>query len=298
MPIARPSASSPTDRPSPWQLRGQSFHWGERTYLIGILNLTPDSFSDGGQYNSLDRALEQAQSLAAAGSDILDLGGQSSRPGAIPISLAEELERVIPVIEALRAAGLGCPISIDTTRAEVAAAAIAAGADLVNDISAGLEDAEMLPTVARLGVPIILMHRRGTAQTMQSLTTYHDLLEEIEQFLGERIKAAISAGVDPGAIAIDPGIGFAKTGPQNLELLRQMERFCRLGYPVLVGPSRKSFIGAILNQPDPRQRVWGTAAACCAAIAGGADLLRIHDLSAIREVSQVADAIWRNSSSG
>lgn len=282
--------------PPSWHLRGRSFRWGERTYLMGILNLTPDSFSDGGQYNSLDRALQQAVTLVAAGIDILDVGGQSTRPQAIAISPQEELARVIPVIRAARTMGLSCPISIDTTRAEVAAAAIAAGADLVNDVSAGLEDAQMLPTVAQLGVPIILMHRRGNPQTMQNLTTYQDLLTEIEQFLGQRIAAAISSGIAPGAIAIDPGIGFAKTGTQNLELLRQMEYFCRLGYPVLVGPSRKSFIGQILNQPDPQQRVWGTAAACCAAIAGGADILRVHDAAAMRDVCRVADAIWRTAS--
>ncbi|WP_299492039.1 dihydropteroate synthase [Acaryochloris sp. IP29b_bin.137] len=276
-----------------WTLRHHSFDWGTRTYLMGILNVTPDSFSDGGRFNSLETALAQAHRLVEAGIDILDIGGQSTRPQAHEITEAEELDRVIPIVEAIRSER-PVPISVDTTRASVAAAAIAAGADLVNDVSGGVQDAQMLSTVAQLGVPIILMHRRGTPQTMQQMTDYENLVEDIIDFLRQQIEAALAAGIPHDQIAIDPGIGFAKTGPQNLELLRQMSRFQALGHPLLVGPSRKSFIGQILNQPDPQKRVWGTAAACCAAIQGGADILRIHDGAAISEVSQVADAIWRS----
>lgn len=276
----------------PWTLRNRPFAWGTRTYLMGILNVTPDSFSDGGQFNSQSTALSQAHHLVEAGIDILDIGGQSTRPQAIEIAEGEELYRVIPVIQAIRSE-LDVPISVDTTRASVAAAAIAAGADLVNDVSGGIHDPQMLSTVANLNVPIILMHMRGTSQTMQQLTDYQNLIADIIGFLQQQIDAALAAGISKDFLAIDPGIGFAKTGPQNLTLLRQIAQFQTLGCPILVGPSRKSFIGKILNQPDPQQRVWGTAAACCAAIQGGADILRIHDGAAMREVCQVADAIWR-----
>lgn len=268
---------------------------------MGVLNITPDSFSDGGAFNTLETALAQAHRLADAGADVLDIGGQSTRPQAEEVSVAEELNRVVPIIEALRTgkagyAPLGVPISVDTTRAVVAQAAIAAGADLVNDISGATFDAHMLPTVARLGVPIVLMHIRGTPQTMQQLTQYQDLIGEIQQFLQQRIEAAVAAGIDRTRILIDPGIGFAKTYLQNLEILRNLSAFRSLGCPLLVGPSRKSFIGHILQQPDPQERVWGTAAACCAAIVEGADMLRLHDVRELSDVCRVADAIWRPNS--
>lgn len=278
---------------TPWKLRDRTFVWGQRTYLMGVLNLTPDSFSDGGQFNTVETALAQAKHLVSSDIDMLDLGGQSTRPQAVEISQAEELDRVLPVLTALRQE-LQVPISIDTTRSVVAEAAVAAGADVVNDISGGTSDPEMLPMVAKLGVPIVLMHMRGTPRTMQQLTHYTDLIGEIYQFLEQQITTAITAGLDRSKLAIDPGIGFAKTGPQNLEILRRLPEFHSLGCPVLVGPSRKSFIGHILNQPDPKARVWGTAAACCAAIAGSADLIRIHDSPEMRDVCRVADAIWRS----
>lgn len=275
-----------------WQVRQHRFTWGERTYLMGVLNVTPDSFSDGGLFYDLKAAIAHARDLVEAGADVLDIGGQSTRPQAVEISLEEELDRVLPVIQAVRQE-TDLPISIDTTRATVARAAIAAGADIVNDISGATFDAEMLPTVADLGVPIILMHMRGTPQTMQQLTDYDDLIGDISRFLSDRIDAAIACGIDRSQIAIDPGIGFAKTIDQNLELLHRLAEFRTLGCPLLVGPSRKRFLGHILNQPDPKARVWGTAAACCAAIVGTADLLRIHDVREIKQVCQVADAIFR-----
>lgn len=274
-------------------IRGHSFNWGERTYLMGVLNVTPDSFSDGGEFNTPASALAQAQQLVEAGADILDIGGQSTRPGAEQVSVEEELQRVLPVVQAVRSV-LSVPISVDTTRASVAQAAIAAGADLINDISGGTFDSEMFPVVAQMKVPIILMHIRGTPQTMQQFTAYQDLMAEIYQFLEAQIAAAVEAGIERSRLIVDPGIGFAKTGEQNLEILRHLAMLRSLGVPILVGPSRKSFIGRILNQPDPKHRVWGTAAACCSAIAGGADILRVHDVGEMRDVCLIADALWRN----
>jgi len=275
-------------------IRGRSFQWGKKTYLMGVLNITPDSFSDGGDYDNIEAACDRAMALVKAGADILDIGGQSTRPGAKQISLEAELNRVIPVVKAIRKS-LNIPISVDTTRAIVAKQAIDAGADMINDISGGTYDSEMLSTVAELDVPIVLMHIRGTPETMQQLTDYNDLIGEIINVLKERIAAAERAGIARSRILIDPGIGFGKTYEQNLELLRQLNQFQALGVPLLVGTSRKSFIGKILNQNDPKKRVWGTGATCCAAIAQGADILRVHDLPEMWEVSQVADVIWRNS---
>lgn len=278
---------------SPWRFRDHTFAWGHRTYLMGVLNVTPDSFSDGGQYHSVELATQHARQMIADGADILDLGGQSTRPNADTISLDEELNRVLPVIEKVRQES-SIPISVDTTRATVARAAIAAGADIVNDISGGTFDPTMLAVVAEIEAPLMVMHLRGTPKTMQQLTHYDDLIGEICQFLGDRIQAAIAAGIPQNRIVVDPGIGFAKTFEQNLEILRRTSEFRSLGCPVLIGPSRKSFIGHILHQPDPQQRVWGTAAACCAAIAGGADIVRVHDVAAMRDVCRVADALWRS----
>jgi dihydropteroate synthase len=261
---------------------------------MGVLNITPDSFSDGGVFNSTSAALAQAWAMVAAGVDIIDVGGQSTRPGAEQITLEAELERVIPVVQLLRSE-MTVPISVDTTRASVAKAAIKAGADIVNDISGGTFDADMLPTVASLDVPIVLMHIKGTPQTMQQMTNYQDLLGEISSFLTKQITAATNAGVDREKIIIDPGIGFAKNYEQNLEILRELRSLAALNCPILVGASRKSFIGRILNQPEPKARVWGTAAACCAAIANGADILRVHDVKEMREVSLVADVLFRHS---
>jgi dihydropteroate synthase len=199
---------------------------------------------------------------------------------------------VIPVIKAIRQIS-EVPISVDTTKAAVADAAIAAGADLINDISGATYDPEMLATAAKLDVPIVLMHIRGNPQTMQQMTNYQDVVGEVMAWLKERIEAAIAAGVPRHHIAVDPGLGFAKAAPQSIDLLKHTSAFQSLNCPILVGPSRKSFIGYILDQPDPTQRVWGTAAACCGAIAGGADILRVHDGAEMVDVCRVADALWR-----
>lgn len=257
---------------------------------MGIVNVTPDSFSDGGEYFAPERAIAHGQELVAQGADILDIGGQSTRPGAEIIPLEEELRRVIPVIRVL-AQTVTVPISVDTTRAAVAAEALAAGATWVNDVSGGTEDPDLLPVVARAGATVVLMHRRGTPKTMQTLTHYDDLIGEVREFLAQQVRKAQQLGIEQ--IVIDPGIGFAKDVHQNLTILRELHQFKSLNCPILVGPSRKSFLGHVLQQPDPKQRVWGTAAACCAAVAHGADILRVHDVAAMKQVVQVADAIWR-----
>ena len=273
-------------------IREYNFHWGQRTYLMGILNITPDSFSDGGQFNTMQSAIAQAQYMIDHGADIIDIGGQSTRPGAEQISFTEEFNRVIPIIKAIRQQ-FSIPISIDTTRAKIAQDAIAVGADIINDISGGTFDEEMLTVAGRLDVPIILMHMRGNPQIMQQMTDYQDLVSDITDFLSHQIQKAIACGVDSSKIIIDPGIGFAKTPEQNIELLRRLSEFKALKVPILLGTSRKSFIGKIINQKDPQKRVWGTAATCCSAIMSGADILRIHDVAEIYDVSRVADAIYR-----
>jgi dihydropteroate synthase len=288
-----------THNPGKIIIRNQTFEWGKRTYLMGVLNVTPDSFSDGGDFYTIESALAQAENMVKSGVDIIDIGGQSTRPGAAEISLEEEIDRVIPVVQMLRQKAdifSSVAISVDTTRAQVAKAAVEAGADIVNDISGAIFDSEMLSTVAQLEVPIILMHIRGTPQTMQKLTDYQDLIGEIRDFLESRIAAAVAAGIDKSQIIIDPGIGFAKTYNQNLEILRELPKFSDLNCPILVGVSRKSFIGHILNQPEAKQRIWGTAAACTSAIANSADILRIHDVREMHDVCLVADAIFRNQS--
>ena len=280
-------------------IRNKAFEWGKRTYLMGILNVTHDSFSDGGDYYTIESALAQAENMVKSGVDIIDIGGQSTRPGAAEISLEEEIDRVIPLVQILRQKAEifgSVPISVDTTRAQVAKAAVEAGADIINDISGATFDSEMLSTVAHLKVPIILMHIRGTPQTMQKLTDYRDLIGEIREFLESRIAAAVAAGIDKSHIILDPGIGFAKKYSQNLEILQQLTKFRGLDCPILVGVSRKSFIGHILNQPLAKQRIWGTAAACTGAIANSADILRVHDVREMYDVCLVADAIFRNQS--
>ncbi|MBR8830158.1 MAG: Dihydropteroate synthase [Chroococcopsis gigantea SAG 12.99] len=275
------------------KIRDTIFNWGKRTYIMGILNVTPDSFSDGGEYHSPDKALKQAQSFIEAGVDIIDVGGQSTRPGSQLISTNEEIDRVIPIIELLRSR-YRVPISLDTINSKVAEAGIEAGADIINDISGGTLDPEMLPTAAKLAVPIILMHSRGTPKTMQTLTQYENLVSDIISFLETQISKAINLGIHRHNIIIDPGIGFAKTYEQNLEILQNLPRFHCLDFPLLVGVSRKSFIGYIINKQDPKDRLWGTIAACCYAIAAKTHILRVHDVTPMIDATKVADKLWRN----
>ena len=271
----------------------RTFNWGKRTYLMGILNVTPDSFSDGGEFNNVENALSQAKYMQGNGVDIIDVGGESTRPNAAAVSVEEELDRVIPVIQKIRQESL-IPISIDTTKAIVAERAIAAGADIVNDISGATFDKQMLATVAKLNVPIVLMHIRGNPQTMQSMTDYEDVVTEVVEFLKVQIAKAIACGISKSNIIIDPGIGFAKTASQSLELLQRLNELKVLDLPMLVGVSRKSFMRPILDKNNAKNRVWGTAAACYGSIARGADILRVHDVAEMYDVCRVADAIERN----
>jgi dihydropteroate synthase len=277
-------------------IRGKNFDWGSRTHIMGVLNVTPDSFSDGGKFQVVAAAIDRAVQMVISAVDIIDIGGESTKPGAIPVDEQTELARVIPVIEAIRQHPKiqQIPISIDTTKASVAKAAIQAGADIVNDVSGGRVDSGMFATVAQLGIPYVMMHMRGTPVTMQQMTDYQDVVAEILVFFEMQIDRAVKCGIDRSNIIIDPGIGFAKTYHQSIELIRQLDRFQVLDLPLLVGVSRKSFIGKILDQPDPNRRLWGTAAACCAAIGKGADILRVHDVAEMVDVSRVADVMLRN----
>jgi dihydropteroate synthase len=267
---------------------------------MAILNLTPDSFSDGGRH-SLDSAqvVQTVRWMVEDGAQIIDIGGQSSRPNAVEVSVEQEIDRVVPAIKAIRQAGLTVPISIDTYRAKVAEAAIRAGADIINDVSAGTLDSEMLSAAAILNVPIILMHMRGTPQTMNSLATYDgDLIEVIGRELRERVEEAVKSGIRRWNIILDPGLGFAKTGLQNIEIMRRLNELRRQpglsGMPWLLGPSRKRFIERITGEKLPEERLWGTAGALAACVQGGADIIRIHDVTEMTKVVKMSDAIWRN----
>ncbi len=297
----------PHDRGS-LALRGHTLRWGERTYIMGIVNATPDSFSgDGlaaaGSATLVARAVAQAQSFAAAGVDLLDVGGESTRPGARPVDVAEERARVVPVIKALRAQ-LNLPISVDTWKAEVAAAALDAGADLINDVwGLRLPDGGWNASMARLAadraVPIIIMHnRRATASVSATgghypRVEYDDLLGEIVHELRESVQLALDHGIQREHIIVDPGIGFGKTPTQNVEVLQRLDEVAELGYPVLLGTSRKSFIGLALGGLPPEERVEGTAATVVLGILAGADLVRVHDVAQMVRVVRMTDAIVR-----
>ncbi len=258
---------------------------------MGILNVTPDSFSDGGLYTDPGRAVEHALEMVEAGADIIDVGGESTRPGAEPVPAEEERRRVVPVIRALRRQS-DVLISVDSYKAEVARAAVEAGADIVNDISGLGFDEEMPQLLATSGVGLVLMHIKGTPRTMQRNPVYRDVIGEISGYFAERLAKAEEAGISREQVVLDPGIGFGKQLVHNLEILRRLKEFCRLGRPLLVGPSRKSFIGAILDLP-PGQRLEGTAAAVALSIAGGADVVRVHDVREMVRVARVADAVVR-----
>jgi dihydropteroate synthase len=264
----------------------------ERTAVVGILNATPDSFSDGGRYLDPAMAAAAAVEMVAAGAAALDLGAESTRPGADPVPADEELGRLLPVLRAVRAA-VRVPLSVDTRKARVAAAALDEGADLVNDVSAGRHDPALLPLCARRGVPVVLVHMRGTPRSMQDRPRYADVVREVAAFLAARAAAALAAGVPREAIVVDPGIGFGKTVAHNCQLLRGLDVLVDLGYPVLVGVSRKRFIGEILGGRAPAERTFGTAAAVALAVAGGARLIRAHDVGAVRDVVRVAEAVAR-----
>lgn len=281
----------------------------DRPRIMGILNLTPDSFSDGGLYTDPGQAVRHGLAMAGQGADIIDAGGESTRPGAGRIDVGEQVRRVVPVIRALREqldlAYPGVQISIDTTRVDVARAAVDAGATIVNDVSAGREDAQMLGFAAEQGLPIVLMHMLGKPATMQDEPTYTDVVAEVRDFLLARARAALDAGVDRQRVVLDPGIGFGKTTGQNLTLLRSIGEFVATGYPVLVGASRKRFIGAIEAQAGPAgdihqaggspstgdSRIGGTCAVSAHCVSAGVALLRVHDVAPNRQAVLLAKAI-------
>jgi dihydropteroate synthase len=263
---------------------------------MGILNVTPDSFSDGGRFRAPGPALSRARTLAAEGADLVDVGGESTRPGAPPVSAAEEAARVVPVIEALKRE-LDVLVSADTRKAEVARLALSAGADVVNDVS-GLADPEMADVLAAHDCGAVLMHMRGTPETMDALADYGDVASDVADELGAVLARAAAAGVSPDRIVLDPGLGFAKTGEQNLALLSGLSALLALGRPVLVGPSRKRFVGAVLGGLPPEARDAGTVGACVAGLARGARLFRVHEVRAARHALDVADAVFRAGGDG
>lgn len=271
-----------------WKLRTVTLTL-ERPLIMGILNLTPDSFSDGGRFLSPKRAEEQALRLVQDGADILDLGAESTRPGALAVSEDEELKRLMPVLKRLQGQ-IRIPISVDTTKSAVAKEALACGAEIINDVSGLKEDSELASVVGEFGAGLVLVHRRGTPQTMQFMTDYDDLIEEVIRELTDSLEIADSQGIALDRIAIDPGVGFSKTAEQNLELLERLAEFKRIDRPILVGPSRKSFIGAV-TKSAPDKRLFGTVAASVLAFERGANILRVHDVWAIKEALLVARAI-------
>jgi dihydropteroate synthase len=256
--------------------------------VMGIVNVTPDSFSDGGEWFDTDAAVRHGVELAAAGATILDVGGESTRPGAAAVPEDEELRRVVPVIAGLAAAVPGVVLSVDTTKAAVARAALESGATYVNDVSALRADPEMLGVVVEHGARCCLMHMQGDPRTMQSRASYGDVVADVRAYLVERVEAAVAAGVPLDRIDVDPGIGFAKTQEHNLELLRRLDEIVAIGPRVLVGTSRKSFLGRLTGRDDPRQRLAGTIATNVLALASGARVFRVHDVGAVYDALAVA----------
>jgi dihydropteroate synthase len=277
-----------TQRPRFWRTAQRELSL-DRPLIMGILNVTPDSFSDGNLYSDLGRAVERALEMVAEGADIIDIGGESTRPDAAPVSTEDELKRVIPVIAAL-AGRTSCPLSVDTWKGPVARAAVDAGAAIINDISGFTFDPQMAAVAARTGAGMVLMHTRGTPPSMQHDTVYTDLIGEVIHSLRQSIATAVEAGIEQERIAVDPGIGFGKTAAHNLEILRRLREFTSIGLPLLAGTSRKSFIGKVLNR-ETGQRIHGTAATVALAVLGGADILRVHDVREMRDVADMAHAI-------
>ena len=275
-----------------WQIAGRALHIADRTLIMGVLNVTPDSFSDGAEFLSADKALEQAEKMIAEGADIIDVGGESTRPGAVFVSPEEELERVIPVVEQL-AKRSTIPISIDTTKASVARAALDAGAAIVNDISALRFDFQIADEVVKSGAGLILMHSRGTTGTLHRLPPVEDIIKEVTGGLQGSLAMAERHGVKRESIVLDPGIGFGKSQEQNLELIARLDKVAAAfpEFPILVGTSRKSFIGRLLNNAPATQRLQGTMASVTAAVLRGANIVRVHDVQAAVETVRVADAI-------
>jgi len=263
---------------------------GERTLVMGVLNVTPDSFSDGGRFFSAKRAIRHALAMERAGADLIDVGGESTRPGSFGISAEEELRRVLPVLRGLKGR-LRIPVSIDTVKAEVAEGALRAGAAMVNDISGLRFDPRLAEVARRRRVPLLLMHMRGTPATMQKQPFARDIWRELERGLGWSVQQALRAGVRRSQLLIDPGIGFGKSAEQNLEIVRGLGRLKKFRLPIVIGTSRKTFIGKVLGGVPPEKRLWGTAATVAASILAGAHIVRVHDVAEMVQVARVTDAI-------
>ena len=278
--------SNYSSSPAPIKIKNKNLSFGKRTYVMGILNVTPDSFSDGGKFISVKDAVAQADRMIKDGADIIDIGGESTRPGAKKVSEQEEIKRTIPVIKELKKRNI--IISIDTRKSGVAYAAIKAGANIINDISGLKFDKNMAKTAANLKVPVIIMHMRGNPENMQKNTQYSDIIADIMAELDKSIKIAQNAGIEK--IIIDPGFGFSKTPEQNLEILKRLKEFKSLGLPILIGTSRKSTIGHVLGLP-PAKRLEGTIATVVVAILAGADIIRVHDVLEMKRAAKMADAI-------
>ncbi len=279
--------NSGIDSPYQFRLGSVAYDFTSRTHIMGILNVTPDSFSDGGKYADTKHAVERALKMIDEGADIIDVGGESTRPGSDPVSIDEELRRVIPVIEELSDKTL-IPISVDTYKSEVAKRALQAGACIVNDISGLAFDPAMLTMAASHGATVVIMHMRGTPKTMQNEPAYNDVVREVIEFLDQQSRKALAAGIRQ--IMVDPGLGFGKTLKHNIALMQNLMDFRQLGRPVLVGPSRKSFLGTILDLPVD-ERLEGTAAAVALCIRNGASIVRVHDVREMKRVAMVADVL-------
>lgn len=276
------------------KLRSRTLTLGERTLVMGVLNVTPDSFSDGGKYHSANVAIEHALAMELEGADLLDIGGESTRPGSSGITAQEELARILPVFEGLRGR-IKIPISIDTRKAEVAEAALEAGAEIINDISGLNQDQRIARVAAKHRAPLILMHLRGEPGSMQKGPFARDVLKDVANGLRASAAKAAIAGVAKSQIILDPGIGFGKSHAQNYELLQKLYRLAALGYPLLIGTSRKGFLGATLARQgkpaSPEERIWGTAATVTASILNGAHIVRVHDVAEMLQVARVADCV-------
>ena len=272
--------------------------WGDRPAVMGVINLTPDSFSDGGRFNRVDLALNEASRQLLQGAQVLDLGAQSTRPGAVDVGSKEELSRLLPCLQSIRAAHPQVILSVDTFRASVARTALEAGADWINDVSGGRRDPAMLPLIADAGCPYVLMHSRGDSQTMDNCTDYgaQGVVAGVLQELRLSTDRALQAGLSREQLIWDPGLGFAKTTDQNLQLIQQLEELQHDGIPLLLGPSRKRFIGAVLEQPRAKARIWGTAAVCARAVEAGVHVVRVHDVGQISQVVTMAVAVARQGS--
>jgi dihydropteroate synthase len=273
-----------------FNFKGGGFELPGRPLLMGVVNVTPDSFSDGDECTTVAAALDRARRMVAGGADLLDVGGESTRPGAAEVAVEEEIRRVVPVVEAL-CGELRAPVSIDTRKSEVAERSLAAGAAIVNDVSGLQHDTRMAKVVAAAGCGLVGMHMRGTPATMQGRTDYRDVVAEVRAFLRQMVAQAVAAGVPEENIAVDPGIGFGKTAGQNMEIIRRLGEFAMLGRPLLMGVSRKSFIGKALDIGNPKERMWGTAAAVAICVFRGAHIVRVHDVAEMRQVADMAAAI-------